>query len=98
MIGKFKDETSSKIITDLQDCERRCTVLKQMKKKIEKSNGILKTVVRNELKFDDYQRSLFGTTKVDVQQKTKFNTTRPYKHELYTISQTKIGLCSFDDK
>ena len=36
--------------------------------------------------------------KGDIQQTTKFNTIRSYKHEVYTIEQSKIGLCSFDDK
>ena len=63
-----------------------------------KANGIKKKVVEREINFDDYKRSLFGITKEDMQQKTSFNTIRSYQHELYTITQNKIGLCSFDDK
>ena len=55
-------------------------------------------VVEKEIKFNDYRKSLFGTTKEKIQQKTTFNTIRSYKHDVYSISQTKIGLCSFDDK
>ena len=40
----------------------------------------------------------FGTVTADIQQSTTFNTIRSYKHDVYSISQTKIGLCSFDDK
>ena len=55
-------------------------------------------MVKNELTFNDYKRSVFGTVKSDIQQMIKFNTIRSYKHEVYTIEQSKIGLCSFDDK
>ena len=63
-----------------------------------KAKGIKKLVVKKDLKFDDYKRSLFGSTKTDIQQTTKFNTIRSYKHDVYTIEQSKIGLRSFDDK
>jgi hypothetical protein len=98
VIGKFKDETSSKIITEFVGLRAKMYTFKTDDKENKKANGIKKTVVKNELKFDDYKRSLFGTTKVDIQQSTTFNTIRSYKHDVYSISQTKIGLCSFDDK
>ena len=37
-------------------------------------------------------------TKEEMQQTTSFNTIRSYQHELFSITQNKIGLCSFDDK
>ena len=67
-------------------------------KESKKAKGIKRSVVKNELKFNDYKRSLFGEVKSDIQQIVKFNTIRSYKHDVYSISQTKIGLCSFDDK
>jgi hypothetical protein len=98
VIGKFKDETSSKIITEFVGLRAKMYSFKTDEKENKKANGIKKTVVKNELRFDDYKRSLFGTTKIDIQQTTTFNTIRSYKHDIYSISQTKIGLCSFDDK
>ena len=63
-----------------------------------KAKGVKRSVVKNELQFSDYSRSLLGGVRRDIQQKVNFNTIRSYKHELYSISQNKIGLCSFDDK
>ena len=62
-----------------------------------KAKGIKTSVVKNEITFNDYRRSLFSTKMEHIQQTTKFNTIRS-KHEVYTIEQSIIGLCSFDDK
>ena len=67
-------------------------------KESKKAKGIKKLVVKNELKFSDYKKSLLGVVKTDIQQKTTFNTIRSYKHELFSVSLSKIGLCAFDDK
>ncbi|MFN9999704.1 MAG: hypothetical protein ACK559_01120, partial [bacterium] len=96
VIGKFKDETSSKIITEFVGLRAKMYAFKTDKYESKKAKGVKKLVVKNELKFQDYKRSLFGVTRTDIQQQTNFNTIRSYKHEVYTIS--KIGLCSFDGK
>jgi len=97
--GKFKDEMSSKIITEFVGLRAKMYSFKTDDEHVsKKANGIKKSVVEREINFDDYKRSLFGTTKKDMQQKTSFNTIRSYQHELYSITQNKIGLCSFDDK
>ena len=98
VIGKFKDETSSKIITEFVGLRAKMYSFKTEEYESKKAKGIKKLVVKKDLKFDDYKRSLFGSTKTDIQQTTKFNTIRSYKHEVNTIEQSKIGLCSFDDK
>ena len=98
VIGKFKDETSSKIITEFVGLRAKMYSFKTEEYESKKAKGVKQSVVKNELKFNDYKRSLFGTEKSDIQQMTKFNTIRSYKHEVYTIEQSKIGLCSFDDK
>ena len=98
VIGKFKDETKSKIITEFVGLRAKMYSFKTEEYESKKAKGIKKLVVKKDLKFDDYKRSLFGSTKTDIQQTTKFNTIRSYKHEVYTIEQSKIGLCSFDDK
>ena len=97
--GKFKDEMSSKIITEFVGLRAKMYSIKTDDEHVtKKANGIKKSVVEREIKFNDYRKSLFGTTKEKMQQKTTFNTIRSYQHELYSITQNKIGLCSFDDK
>jgi hypothetical protein len=99
VIGKFKDETNSKIITEFVGLRAKMySFVTDDQKESKKAKGIKRSVVKNELKFKDYKRSLFGEVKSDIQQIVKFNTIRSYKHDVYSISQTKIGLCSFDDK
>ena len=99
VIGKFKDETSSKIITEFVGLRAKMYSFKtDDEHESKKAKGIKKLVVKKELRFNDYKRSLFGSIKGDIQQTTTFNTIRSYKHEVYTIKQSKIGLCSFDDK
>ena len=99
VIGKFKDETSSKSITEFVGLRAKMYSFKTADEhESKKAKGIKKLVVKKELRFSDYKRSLFGSTMTDVQQTTKFNSIRSYKHDIYTIEQCKIGLCSFDDK
>ena len=99
VIGKFKDETSSKIITEFVGLRAKMYSFKtDDEHESKKVKGIKKLVVKREIRFNDYKRSLFGSKKGDIQQTTTFNTIRSYKHEVYTIEQSKIGLCSFDDK
>ena len=99
VIGKFKDETSSKIITEFVGLRAKMySFVTDDKYESKKAKGVKRAVVKNELKFADYKRSLFGEVKTDIQQIVQFNTIRSYKHEVYSISQNKIGLCSFDDK
>ena len=97
--GKFKDEMSSKVIKEFVGLRAKVYSFKTDDEHVnKKANGIKKSVVEREIKFNDYRKSLFGTTKEKIQQTTSFNTIRSYKHELYSITQIKIGFCSFDDK
>ena len=99
VIGKFKDEASSKIITEFVGLRAKMYAFTTDDTyESKKAKGVKRSVVKNELQFSDYSRSLLGGVRRDIQQKVNFNTIRSYKHELYSISQNKIGLCSFDDK
>jgi hypothetical protein len=98
VIGKMKDESSSLIIEEFVGLRSKMYSFTTHTYESKKCKGVKRTVVKNELKFSDYRRSLLGGVRNDIQQKVSFNTIRSYKHELYSISQTKIGLCSFDDK
>jgi hypothetical protein len=97
VIGKFKDEANGKIITEFVGLRAKMYSFTTDDYESKKAKGIKRSAVK-ELQFSDYYRSLLGGVAHDIQQKVNFNTIRSYKHELYSISQTKIGLCSFDDK
>ena len=98
VIGKFKDEAGSKIITEFIGLRAKMYAFTTDTYESKKAKGVKRAVVKNELKFSDYKKSLLGADRGTIQQKVNFNTIRSFKHELYSISQNKIGLCSFDDK
>jgi hypothetical protein len=93
VIGKFKDEANGEIICEFVGLRAKMYSFTTDGYESKKAKGVKRAVVKNELKFDDYKRSLLGGDRIDIQQKVNFNTIRSYKHELYSISQTKIGLC-----
>ena len=98
VIGKFKDEANSKIITEFIGLRAKMYAFKEGAKETKKGKGIKKNVVKNELKFADYHKSLYGSTKEEIQQKVTFNSLRSYKQTIYSVKNNKIGLCSYDDK
>jgi hypothetical protein len=98
VIGKFKDEANSKIITEFIGLRAKMYAIKEGTKETKKGKGIKKNVVKNELKFADYHKSLYGITKEEIQQKVTFNSLRSYKQTIYSVKNNKIGLCSYDDK
>jgi hypothetical protein len=59
-----------------------------------KLKGIKKSVVLNEIQFDEYRESVFSELNVDKE----MNTIRSYQHELVSITTKKRALCPFDDK
>ena len=69
VIGKFKDETSSKIITEFVGLRAKMYSFKTNDEyESKKAKGIKKLVVKKALRFNDYKRSLFGSVKGDIQQ------------------------------
>jgi hypothetical protein len=104
VIGKFKDETNSVPIREFVGLRSKMYSFKlydnEKQKMIEskKAKGIKKNVVKREIAFDDYYRSLMGETKENIQQMTSFNCIRSIKHEVYSLTINKIGLCAHDDK
>ena len=57
------------------------------------SAGVKKKVAKRDLTHEKYREALFGKD-VMVQQ----NSIRSFKHDVYQIRQTKIGLSNVDDK
>lgn len=63
-----------------------------------KLKGIKKSVVKKEIKFTNYYRSLMGESKAEIQQRSKFNVIRSTNHVLHSMTVNKVGICSADDK
>lgn len=94
-LGVMKDETLSvplkkfiglrtKLYTTLSknyDCKKR-------------AKGVKKSVVKNEITFQDYERALF----CNQNQYKEMNIIRSRKHDVYTTKVRKLALSSHDDK
>ena len=98
VIGKFKDESSSQIVTDFCGLRSKMYAYRVAGEEHKKAKGVKKSVVKKVIKYKDYYRALKGETKVDIQQVVNFNTIRSYNHQIYSIGISKIGLCAHDDK
>jgi len=59
-----------------------------------KCKGVKRSVVANDIKFQDYKTTLFNRQKLTIKQ----NGFRSYKHQLYTENVSKIALSGNDDK
>ena len=103
-LGKFKDETHSILIREFVGLRSKMYSFKYFDDKkgklveSKKLKGIKKSVVKKEITFNDYYRSLMGETKENIQQMAKFNCIRSIKHQLYSITVDKVGICAHDDK
>ena len=98
VIGKFKDETNGTPIQKFVGLRSKMYSIKVGGKEVKKAKGVKKAVVKKEVSFKDYKKSLFGTIKEDIQQQTSFNSIRSYNHQLYSITVNKIGICLAEDK
>lgn len=103
VIGKFKDELSGEIITEVVGLRSKCYAVRTKidKKKngvqknvMKKAKGVKKNVLQNHISFEDY----YNCIKDNCIELRKQFTFRSKKHEVYTISMQKIALNPFDDK
>lgn len=96
VLGKFKDECNGKIITHFIGLKPKSYVFKiyNAKKEEKKSKGIVKHKVRKELNYSNYEDTLENDKKNTV----KFNSIRSKNHQIYTITQVKQSLSSYDNK
>jgi len=96
VIGKFKDESNSIPITEFVGLRSKLyayTVDGENHDHM-KAKGVKSSVVKKQIQFENYKQTLFNRQSYNVSQ----NTFRSYKHQLYTISQTKVALSAVDDK
>ena len=66
-----------------------------MKEKTEKKcKGIKKSIIKNNISFDDYKKCLMS----GVEQMRKMNVIRSHKHEIFSETVNKVALSANDDK
>jgi len=95
VIGMMKDETAAEgEITEFVGLRSKLYAYKIDEKEAKKCKGIKKSVVKNDISFDDYKKCLFDGQKV----MRKMNVIRSHKHELYTETINKVALSREDDK
>ena len=94
IIGKFKDEAGGQQITEFVGLRAKLYSFILDEDDIKKAKGIKQSIVKQDIKFQDYKNCLFSGEKFSVIQ----NTIQSKNHELYTQSMEKIALCPMDDK
>jgi hypothetical protein len=97
-LGCFKDEVNGNIIVEFIGLKPKMYAFRvdENNKLIEKkkAKGIPKNVLKKNVTFDLYKKSLESNEKHEVQ----FNNIRSYNHEINSISCSKTGLTNFDNK
>ena len=61
---------------------------------IKKCKGIKKSVIANNLKFENFKNTLFN----QKEQRVEMNVIRSYKHNIFSETVNKIALSADDDK
>lgn len=93
--GLFRDELNGQILTSFVGLRSKmycvlCGNIEMMKK----AKGVKKSALKKQTDYNDYLECLvFGDPKM-----VKQNTFRTKQHNMYSISQDKIGLSAADDK
>ena len=100
VIGKMKDEAGGEIITEFIGLRSKMYsyLIQDDSKEHKKAKGIKRSALKKEIRHYNYYNCLFSNEKYDIMQNVNFNTIRSYNHEIFTINNSKIGLCSMDDK
>lgn len=98
VIGKFKDETGSKPISEFIGLRSKMYSYTVGNKESKRGKGIKKAFVDKNIRFENYKRCLFGETIEHTKQEATFNLIRSKDHKLYSQTIRKNGLVSFDDK
>ena len=95
IIGKFKDEACGIPITEFVGLKSKMYSCVKDNEKGEKiAKGIKKSVIKNNIKHEDYKRTLIN----EEQMRHKMKTIRSNKHQLGSYEINKVSLSCFDDK
>jgi len=95
VLGKFKDEANGKIIDEFVGLMAKMYAFKTVENDVtKKAKGVKKICLKKDLSFDNYKRCLLENEVSYV----KVNSIRSFNHQLYSISERKKALSSYDDK
>ncbi|XP_071579631.1 uncharacterized protein [Temnothorax nylanderi] len=93
--GLMKDENNGAIMTEFVGLRAKMYTLRvDGKKDCKKAKGVKNNVVARTITFDDYTRCL----RDEIEMTRSQSCIRSKKHEVYTVSETKIALSPYDDK
>lgn len=100
----FKDELAGEVMAEFVGLRSKCYAVRSFNEigldessnniKIKRSKGVKKSVVKKKIKFSDYLECI----QKNCEFKQRQNTIRSIKHNVYSISQTKVVLNPCDDK
>ena len=94
-LGKFKDEMNGKIINEFIGLKPKMYAFNvQHDKEYKKAKGVPKNIVKRDINFNMYKKTLDENHISRV----NFNSIRSYKHNLYSINCSKVGLSNFENK
>ena len=93
-IGKFKDETPFNPIVEFVGLRSKMYSIKTQKYESKKAKGIKKSVVKKDIKHENYRDVLLNAK----QEFARMNTIRISAHKLASFTINKIGLSCYDDK
>ena len=95
VIGKFKDEACGIPITEFVGLKSKMySYVKSNEEGGRTAKGIKKNVIKNNIRREDYKRTLLN----EEQMHHKMKTIRSQKHQLGSYEINKVSLSCFDDK
>ena len=95
VIGKFKDETAGIPIKEFIGLRSKMySISVDNGKEEKKAKGIVKSVIKKELKHETYKDILETGSKMY----SKMKVIRSQKHRIYTMKLNKVSLSAYDDK
>ena len=98
VIGKFKDETGDKIISEFAGVRPKCySFLTNDNKENKKLKGITKCVVKNNITHEHYKKCVFNEL-IDNDKYVNVNSIRTKNFSNYSLVQKKKALDNNDDK
>ena len=96
VLGMFKDECSSKIITKFIALKPKsyAFTIHGEDDEHKKSKGVVKHKVKKELSYQNYHEALFQNKKHEI----TYNFIRSRNHQTFSMSQVKQSLSNFENK
>ena len=94
VLGKFKSEVGSAIITEFVALSPKSYCYKYCAKEVKKAKGVSLAISEKTMQFSDYKRVLDSN---QIQTRTIYGI-RSFNQQLYTTVEDKVVLSSFYDK